>query len=46
MSFLRKDDEFLEKYNTIWDKVSNSIERGFDSKPIYNQKCLKSKMDS
>ena len=25
ISFLIKDDELLEKYNKIWDKVSNSI---------------------
>ena len=30
MSFLIKDDELLEKYNKIWDKVSN------DSEPVYN----------
>ena len=27
MSFLIKDDELLEAYNKIWDKVSNSIKK-------------------
>ena len=27
MSFLIKDDEFLEKYNKIRNKVSNSIKK-------------------
>ena len=26
-SFLIKDDELLEKYNTIWQKVSADIEK-------------------
>ena len=31
MTFLIKDDEFIKKCNKIWDKVSNSIKKGFDS---------------
>ena len=27
MSFLIKDDELLEKYHEIWEKVSNSIKK-------------------
>ena len=27
MSFLIKDDECLEKYSNIWEKVGNSIKR-------------------
>ena len=42
-SFLIKDDELLEKYNEIWEKVSNSIKRGFDREPVYNWKYLKKK---
>ena len=37
MSFLKKNEELLETYNEIWDKVSNTIKKGFDSEPIYNQ---------
>ena len=38
MHFLIEDDELLEKYNTIWDKASADIKKGFDSAPIYNKK--------
>ena len=32
--FLIEDDELLEKYNTIWDKVSTDIKKEFNSKPV------------
>ena len=35
----------IEKYDTIWDKVSADIEKN-DSKPIYNQKSFKTKVNS
>ena len=31
MSFLIKDDELLERYNEIWEKFKNSINKEFDS---------------
>ena len=34
-------DELLEKYNDIWEKVSNSIKKELDCKPIYDQKTSK-----
>ena len=34
------------KYNKIWKKVSNIIEKEFDSKPVYNEKYLKTKIKS
>ena len=34
MSFLRKDDELLEKFINIWNKVSSSIKKWFDSEPL------------
>ena len=37
MYFLIKVDDLLEKYNTIWDKVSAGIKKEFDSKPVYNK---------
>ena len=46
MSFLIKNDELLEKYNEIWQKVKNSIKKEFDSKPVYNEKYLKAKIKS
>ena len=36
LSFLIKDDKLLEKYNEIWDKVSNR----FDSEPVYTMKNM------
>ena len=44
MSFSIKDDELLEKYNEIWEKVGNSSRKEFDSEPVYNEKYLKTKM--
>ena len=46
MNFLIEDDDLLEKYNTIWDKASSDIKRGFDSEPVYNKNFLKTKMKS
>ena len=46
MSFLIKDDELLEKYNKICEKVSNNIKKGFDSEPTYKEKYLKTKVKS
>ena len=40
MYFLIEDDDLLEKYNTIWDKVSDEIKKEFDSKPVYNKDFL------
>ena len=34
MSFMIKDENFLEEYNKIWEKVSNIIDEEFDSKPV------------
>ena len=41
-----KDDELLETFNEIWEKVCNSIKKGFDSEPVYNEKYLKTKIKS
>ena len=46
MSFLMKDEKLLEKYNEIWRKVSNIIKKQFDSKPVYNDKYIKTKIKS
>ena len=43
MYFLIDDDDKLEKYNTIWAKVSADIKKEFDSKPAYNKEFLKNK---
>ena len=46
VSFLIKHEELLENYNEIWDKVSNSMEKGFHSEPVYNEKYVKIKIKS
>ena len=46
MYFLIEDDDLLEKYNTIWDKVSADIKKEFDSEPVYNKIFLKTKIKS
>ena len=37
MYFLIGNDDLLEKYNTIWDKVSADIKKEFDREPVYNK---------
>ena len=34
MYFLIDNDDLLEKYNIIWDKISADIKKEFDSKPL------------
>ena len=46
MYFLIEDDDLLEKYNTIWVKVSADIKKEFDSDPAYNKIFLKTKIKS
>ena len=46
MYFLNKEDNLLENYITIWDKVSTDIKKGSDSKSVYNEKFLKTKVKS
>ena len=36
MYFLVEDDDILEKYDTIWGKVSTDIKKEFDSEPFFN----------
>ena len=40
----RKNEELLENYNEILYKVGNSIKKGFDGKPVYNEKYVKNKI--
>ena len=41
ISFLIRDDKWLEKHNDIWEKVESSLKKEFDSEPIHNEKYLK-----
>ena len=45
MYFLIEEENLLEKYNTICDKVSADIKKEFDNKE-YNKEFLKSKIKS
>ena len=46
MYFLIEDDHLLEKYNTIWEKLSTGIKKEFDCEPAYNKNFLKTKIKS
>ena len=46
MYFLIEDDYLLEKYKTIWDKVSADIKKEFDNEPVCDKKYLKTKIKS
>ena len=46
MYFLIEDDDLLEKYNSIWDKVSADIKKEFDSESVYNKIFWKTKIKS
>ena len=45
-AFFIEEDKLIEKYNTIWDKVSADIKKEFDSEPVYNKNFLKTKIKS
>ena len=46
MHFLIEDNNLLEKYNTIWVKVSADIKKEFDSELVYDKMFLKTKIKS
>ena len=46
MCFLFEDDELWKKYNDIWKKVSSSMKKELDCEPMYNKKCLQTKIKS
>ena len=46
MYVLIENDDLLEKYNTICDKVSANIKKEFDSEPVYNKNVLETKIKS
>ena len=44
--FSSEDDDLLETYNIIWDKVSADIKQEVDSEPVCNKQFLKTKIKS
>ena len=43
MSFKTKDDDVLDKYNEICDKIKETLSIKFDSMPVYDEKYIKGK---
>ena len=44
MSFLSdNNNEFLERYIAIWEKINDLVNKKFDSNPVYNNKYYKYK---
>ena len=46
MSFFTNINEFLERYTAIWEKISDLVNKKFDSDPIYNNKYINTKIRS
>ena len=44
MSFVIKDDDVLDEYNEIWDKIKEKLNIKFHSMPIYDGKYIKAKV--
>ena len=44
MSFVIKDDDVLDKYNEIWDKIKGTLSIKFHSTPVYDEKYIKAKV--
>ena len=46
LSFLKKDNKLLKKYNEFCEKIANIIYKELDSNPVYNEKYIKTKIKS
>ena len=44
MSFVIKDDDVLDKYNEIWDKIKMDLNIKLHSMPVHDKKYLKAKV--
>ena len=44
MSFVIKDDDVLDKYNEIWNKIKKTLNTKFHSMPVYDEKYIKAKV--
>ena len=45
INLLVNDKKTLEKFNKVWDKIKNLFKKEFDSKPVYNDKNIKAKIN-
>ena len=39
-----KDDDVLDEYNEIWDKIKETLSINFQSMPVYDEKYIKAKV--
>ena len=46
MSFKIEDDNVLVNYNKIWNTIKNILDIEFHSKPVYNEKYIKAKVNT
>ena len=46
MSFFTNNNEFLERYTAIWEKISDLVNKKFNNDPIYNNKYINTKIRS
>ena len=44
MSFMVKDDDLLDKYNELWDKIKEKLNIKFHSMPVYDETFIKAKV--
>ena len=44
MSFVIKDDDVLDKYSEIWDKIKETLSIKFHSMPVFDEKYIKAKV--
>ena len=44
MSFVIKDDDVLDRYDEIWDRIKEKLNIKFHSTPIYDKKYIKAKV--
>ena len=44
MSFVIKDDDMLDIYNEIWDKIKETLSINFHNMPVYDDKHIKAKV--
>ena len=44
MSFVTKDDDMLDKYNEIWDKIEGKLNIKFHNMPVYDERYIKAKV--
>ena len=41
MSFLNEDDDLLDKYNKIWNKIKKTLNIKFHSMPVFDERYIK-----